>query len=330
MKPHDIRFVSVSLTNQVGANDSLIAVRVVPMGRIGNRVLGRTLTANEEDTDQPISFYPYRGEELHFPPGSIQITVRDLDRLAKADEHGYAHLSNIVWTWLFVGAPPDPMLFRFLVAAARRLDTAHALFVSVHARMSEGPASFTSVRQRFFEALAVAEVMCVALARAVDMLRSVSARFGVAISMPPIVTSKLEALREIRDAFEHIDERALGNRRTTPHQDALSVFDQKDFITSGVLRYGTRSLDLTSEVPHMLVEARRTFLEVAVAAAGAAKTINGEITFGSAPPGSYERILERAYFLWRNRTGSNWWDAESNWHEAERADMSVFAASAPA
>ncbi|WP_437625985.1 DUF2934 domain-containing protein [Sorangium sp. So ce1151] len=31
-------------------------------------------------------------------------------------------------------------------------------------------------------------------------------------------------------------------------------------------------------------------------------------------------IRERAYFLWENRTGSAWWDATSNWIEAEGAE----------
>ncbi|AUX22825.1 uncharacterized protein SOCEGT47_033380 [Sorangium cellulosum] len=33
-----------------------------------------------------------------------------------------------------------------------------------------------------------------------------------------------------------------------------------------------------------------------------------------------QAIRERAYFLWRDRTGSAWWDPVSNWHEAERLE----------
>lgn len=33
----------------------------------------------------------------------------------------------------------------------------------------------------------------------------------------------------------------------------------------------------------------------------------------------HQRIEEHAYFLWRDRTGREWWDAMSNWREAERA-----------
>jgi hypothetical protein len=330
MKPHEIRSVGINVTNQVGANDALIFVRVVPAGRQGNRVLGRTLGLTEADTGEPVAFYPYRGEELHFPGGSIQITVRDLDRLAKPDEHGYAHLANIVWTWLYVGVPPDPAFFRFLLAAARRLDTAHALFVRILALMTERQESFIATRQRLFEALAFAETMCGALNRAIDMLYLIPQTFPVKVTVPAIVTSKREPLRQIRNAFEHIEDRAMGNEHRRPHPDALSIFDQSDFVSNGVLRYGSHFLDLKSEVPQMLVESRRALLEAAVATAGTSKSPNADITFNAAPPGSYERIQERAYHLWANRAGSRWWDPESNWYEAERADAQWFLTSGAA
>ena len=50
----------------MGANDSLIAVRVVLSRREGNTIYGRTLAPDEPDTDQPVVFNPYAGEELHF------------------------------------------------------------------------------------------------------------------------------------------------------------------------------------------------------------------------------------------------------------------------
>ena len=90
-----------------------------------------------------------------------------------------------------------------------------------------------------------------------------------------------------------------------------------------MLRYGSYSLDLNADVLPMLVESRRAVLEVAIATAGAAKTVNVPLTFPSAPLGSYELIQERAYFLWENQQGSEWWDSDSNWIEAERTDAAV-------
>jgi hypothetical protein len=308
----------VSLTPEVGANDALVGVRVVPAGRDGKRVFGRTLAGGEPDSGEPVSFYPYRGEELHFLPGSIQIFLQDVDRGNQPGSDGYAPVSNTLWTWLTFGSPPDPALFRFLFAAARRLDTAHSLCVDALEALTDRPEPFIKARQRPFGALGIAELMCVALERATDMLQGIPARFSVPVSLPKNLSAARPALREIRNALEHIEDRALGNVRGKPHADALSIFDQRDFISSGVLRYASYSLDLKADVLPVLVESRRAVLDVAIATAGAAKTLNVPLTFPPAPPGSYERIQERAYFLWENRQGCAWWDSDSNWFEAER------------
>jgi hypothetical protein len=326
LNPHLIRYLGVNLTPNVGANDALIGVRVVPAGRDGHRVFGRTLHPGEHDSGEAVAFYPYRGEELHFPSGSIQISLRDLERGNEPGPDGYAPVSNTLWTWLTFGAPPDPAFFRFLLAAARRLDTAHALCSDVLAALTEQNEPFIKARRRLFAALGLAETMCVALGRAIDMLGRVPSHFSVSVSLPPSVSGLLPALREIRNAFEHIEDRALGNVHGRPHADALSIFDQRDLISRGVLRYGAHSLDLQGEVLPMLVQARRLVLDAAIETAGAARTLNTSIGFPSAPPGSYERIQERAYFLWKNRSGVQWWNPDANWLEAERIDAAEFRA----
>src|SRR5205823_3615605 len=106
-----------------------------------------------------------------FLPGSVQILLRDLDKDTGRSPDGYAPVSNVLWTWLFVGAPPDPKLFRYLFAAARRLDTAHSLCVQVLGALTDRPEPFIRARQRLFEALGLAELMCIALGRAADMLQ---------------------------------------------------------------------------------------------------------------------------------------------------------------
>jgi hypothetical protein len=308
------------LTSEVGANDALLGVRVVPNGRDGTKVFGRTLAEGESDSGEPVSFYPYAGEELHFPPGSVRVSLRDVDREGQPGPDGYSPVSNTLWTWLFFGAPPDPTIFRFLFAAARRLDTAHSLCANVLDALTDRPEPFIKARQRLFGALGLAELMCVALGRAIDMLRDIPSQFGMQVTLHNSISTLSPALLEIRNAFEHIEDRALGNVRGKPHPDALSIFDQRDFVASGVLRYASYSLDMKSDVLPMLIESRRTILELAVATAGAARTLNVSVSFPSAPPGSYERIQERAYLLWQKRQGSAWWDPESNWLEAERTD----------
>jgi hypothetical protein len=323
LKPIEVRYLGVNLTSEVGANDAVIGVRVVPAGRDGHKVFGRTLAQGEADSGEPVRFYPYAGEELLFQVGSVQLFLEDVDKNSRSGPDGYAPVANALWTWLTVGAPPDPALFRFLFSSARRLDTAHSLCAHVLEALTDRPEPFIKARDRLFGALGDAELMCVALGRAIDMLQSMPARFSVPSCLPDITPSVALALREIRNAFEHIEDRALGNVRGKPHADALSIFDQQDFIANGVLRYASHSLDLQADVLPLLINARRATLDAAVAASGAAKTINVPLSFPAAPQGSYERILERAYFLWENRSGSTWWDADSNWAEAEGTDAAI-------
>ena len=47
--PVEIRFLSTNVTPEVGANDGLVAVRVIPAGRDGTKVYGRTLKPGEVD-----------------------------------------------------------------------------------------------------------------------------------------------------------------------------------------------------------------------------------------------------------------------------------------
>jgi hypothetical protein len=76
----------------------------------------------------------------------------------------------------------------------------------------------------------------------------------------------------------------------------------------------------------MLVQARHFVLDAAIETAGAVRTLEDLIRFPSAPPGSFERIQERAYFLWENRSGAQWWNPDANWLEAERIDAAKFPA----
>jgi hypothetical protein len=56
----------------------------------------------------------------------------------------------------------------------------------------------------------------------------------------------------------------LGHVREEPHPDALTIFDQQRLLTDGVLLYGRHQLDVTKEVPRLLVGVRQ-FLKDAAA-----------------------------------------------------------------
>jgi hypothetical protein len=103
----------------------------------------------------------------------------------------------------------------------------------------------------------------VALGRAVDMVRQAADSIGCTVPLPAQVTSSWPALHDIRNAYEHIEDRALGQVHEKPHPDALTIFDQERLLTAGALVYGKHQLDVTKEVPRLLAEVRQFFKDAA-------------------------------------------------------------------
>ena len=271
-----IRYISINLGPKIGANDFLAGVRVLPAGRNGNRVYGRTLNHGEPDSGEGIPLEV--GETLEFPAGSVSITMADVDRYSEQEPDGYAPVANTVWTWLAI--PPfkhDQTFVNYLLAAARRLDAAHAHCSGALRGLTDLPNQLGfRAREAMFDALGDAESMCVALSRAILMIARARAMILAPAAVPEEVSSIKHAVLAIRDAFEHIDERAVGKARREDPSDAMSVFDQSDFFTSGVLRYTGHSLDIRGEVIPALIAGRKFIVEAATQA-GLTKTINAPI-----------------------------------------------------
>ena len=273
-----VTYISINLGTEPDPFGFLVGVRVLPAGRNGSTVFGRTLKHGESDSGEGIVLE--QGEQLVFPSGSVQVTIHDVDRSNRPGPTGYAAIANSIWTWLNIPPYPNVELFNYLFAVARRLDSAHSLCVNALGRIN-APQQDPSVnpKAQLFGALGDADLMCVALSRAYRMIKDIPGRFAVAAVVPHEV-SILPALQDIRDAFEHIDERAMGAARRQQPQDALSIFGQADFFTSGILRYGNHSLDLRTQVMPALVAARKFVFDVASEKAGASKMPNVPISFG--------------------------------------------------
>ena len=271
-----ITYISINLGPNVGDDDSLAGVRVVPAGRHGRIVFGRTLNHGEPDSGEGIAVEV--GETLEFPPRSVSVTMADVDRYSEPESDGYAPVANTVWTWLAI--PPvshDQTFINYLLAAARRLDAAHAHCVRAMGRLSDRTNEMGfRAREVMFDALGDAESMCVALSRAIRMIGQARSTISAPVAVPAEVNAIKHAVVAIRDAFEHIDERAVGKARRENASDAKSVFDQSDFFTAGVLRYAGHSLDIRGEALPALIAGRRFIVEAATQA-GLRKIINEPI-----------------------------------------------------
>lgn len=271
-----VTYISINLGPQAGVDDFLAGIRVVPAGRESGQWYGRTLNEGEMDSGEGIPIKP--GDTLTFQAGSISVTMADVDRYAEPGSDGYARVANTVWTWLAI--PPrqyDQTFVNYLLAAARRLDAAHTHCAATLAFLDNPPdEKGFMAREAMFDALGHAESMCIALGRAVRMIGLARQTISTSVPVPPQVGKVEEAVIHIRNAFEHIDERAIGKARNENSEDAMSVFDQSDYFLSGILRYAGYSLDVRAEVLSALI-AGRQFIVNAATHAGLRKTINEPI-----------------------------------------------------
>jgi len=270
----EIGAISLNLTPEVGADDLMIWVRVVPAGKEGLRVYGRSLLPDELDDGRKIVVNRSIGETLHFRPGSVRFSIQDVDRLSKAGPDGYRPITNTIWRWLSLGNPASPEQFRYLLAAGRRLDGTHAILMQVSQLMGDESGGFYQFTERFMRALALSEILAVSLGRTVDLLDGVHSRIGVALPLPTQIDVKKAGIRKLRNAFEHIEDRALGQVNGQPHPDAVSVFEQRAFITKGELTYAGFTLGLRDELPQLLLAARDYVFGAAVKIAGDARVMN--------------------------------------------------------
>ena len=239
---------------------------------------GRTLNLGERDSGEGISLEA--GETLEFPAGSVSVTMADVDGYTERDPNRYAPVANTVWTWLMI--PPatrDQTFVQYLLAAARRLDSAYLHCSGALRTLTNPPKEMDfPARETLFDSLCHAESMCVALSRAIRMIVRAGEVISTQAAVPQEVTAIEDVVLAMRDAFEHVDERAVGKARREDPVGARSIFDQSDFFTSGVLRYAGRSLDIRAEVVPALIAGRRFILEAAMQA-GLIKTVMAPLEF---------------------------------------------------
>ena len=95
--PIQVRFISLNLSPQVGTDDSLIFVRVVPDGREGGVVFARTLMPGEADPGTPVVFNPAMDESLTFRGSAIHISLDEIERYAATGPSGQSPVTNTVY-----------------------------------------------------------------------------------------------------------------------------------------------------------------------------------------------------------------------------------------
>jgi hypothetical protein len=241
-----------------GSDGYLLAQRVVPVRREPGKVFARPLLHGEPDDGRRAHVFP--GEQLEL---DMRLELDYVDEWEGAGVTGYVPLTPVLFTWMAIAPQSSDSRPRYLLAAAWRLDLAHSLFQRVEELRQSDPEGAPAVRRAVFELVGATELAMVSLGRVVDMCMQAATAIGANTPVPPDIASRCDAVREIRNAYEHIEDRALGNVRGNTHPDALSIFDHVRVVRDGVIAYGAYHLDVATDVPQMITSARQFLKDVA-------------------------------------------------------------------
>ncbi len=152
-------------------------------------------------------------------------------------------MANTVWTWYSLVNEQEGF-FLYLFTLARKLDAARALWDMVYQECDKVRTEPAPVRrQGFLMALSEAELAIIELHRALEMLLKINGVFSLGLEVPDYLHKLERVFRDMRDTFEHIDERSADeiNQAGQMDAEALSIFDQPDFLETSMLHYRGRA-----------------------------------------------------------------------------------------
>lgn len=262
-----IAAVTLNSTGETGRVDDLLTwVRVVPVRREGNMVFGRTLKHGEPDDGRRVHLRP--GDDFSIEEGNLILELDAIDEKESVGFTGdeYVPITPVLWTWMAIGAGHGDGKVRYLLAAARRLDAANVLLGDVERRrkiLAQDGLTGPRIRRELFGLISAVELAVVAVGRVCDMIEKASTLLNSTIPLPPTVAAKREAINAIRNAYEHIEDRAMGTVHGQPNPDALTIFNHADLLQHDSISYGLFSLDLSVEMPALIAESRQFLKDVA-------------------------------------------------------------------
>ncbi len=213
----------MTLLNLGPGDEFLVAGRLVPAGSDGNTTYARSLRPGEEDSGEAVHIPA--GHQLVIKPGDLSISSDETDAKSPKGRGGYAPVADTVWTWYRIVGATDPSFLMMVLAAARRLGATH-VFWSATMEALEEPGDLAGIERRstLFRALAMAEVTVISLSRGVQMLYRLEEKFDLGLHIPEEIDSLRATLKRMRNALEHIDERAVGEAKDGTADSAMSIF----------------------------------------------------------------------------------------------------------
>jgi hypothetical protein len=178
-----------------------------------------------------------------------------------------------------VGYPRDDENFWYVISCARRLDTAHRQLERVREGLdliAEARARGRSKADWIDDRIAIlgdVELAMVALFRALDQGARLENSLDVKLRhpFPKRLSDRLGAIKELRNAYEHIDHRALGKlsrQAPTGNRRAHAAFSHagEELEVTRTIRYRRWSLGIDAPATGLCVALRRwlrlTWLEI--------------------------------------------------------------------
>jgi hypothetical protein len=263
-----IAAVGLHTSDQVGANDMIFDLRVVPDGRAPGTVYARTLRFNELDDGRRVHVRP--GETLTLAPGAVTVQLDAIDEYYRKVDPARPEgsLATALRVWFGMGTGQAPELLMLMSAAAYRLDAAHHLLC--HAEVARcslqqaGDQSSAAQVAKVDELIHLVQEGIVALARCIALVRCGVEQAEFDVALPAPIANHMVAIKDIRDAYEHIDERALGRvgNKKVVDQRSFMIFKHEALVRDGLIEYFDHRLAL-SDLPEVLEACRATIKALA-------------------------------------------------------------------
>ena len=221
----------------------------------------RSLRLGEEDSGEVV--HVPAGKRLVIRAGDLSIDSEELDAKSPKGRGGYAPVADTIWTWYQIAGVEDTKLLMLVLAAARRLDATHVFWSETMGALEEAPTLAGNLRRSaLFRALAMAEVTLISLSREMEMISRLEKEFSLGLQISEIFDSNMKALRRMRNALEHIDDRAMGQATDGTADSAMSIFFQPYFVDQGILTYAGDALSFAEGAPLVLRECRELIKSV--------------------------------------------------------------------
>ncbi len=235
--------------------------RLVPAGCDENAVYARSLRFGEDDSGEVV--HVPAGKRLVIRAGDLSIDSDELDAKSAKGRGGYAPVADTIWTWYRIAGAGDSTLLMLLLAAARRLDATHVFWSGTMDALEEACTLADNLRRpTLFRALAMAEVTLISLSRGMEMIYRLEKEFSLGLQISEKFDTNAKSLRRMRNALEHIDDRALGQAKDGTADSAMSIFFQPYFVDHGVLTYAGDALSFAEGIPRVLGECRELIKSV--------------------------------------------------------------------